>query len=193
MRAQRETIRNSRGDYELLRASTDGVITAAKAVPGQVVQAQDILFEIADPQGLLVEALAYDELDPAGPVQATASDSDGTSFLLSYLGTSRALRQHATVVHFSIPEPLSNLRIGQPVTVLVQGGRAKQGLIFPRDAMVKSNNGESVVWVHVAPERFEPRPVRIEPLDAKNIIVTAGLNASDRVVVRGADLINQIH
>lgn len=192
LRARRETIRNSRGDYELLRASTDGVITAAKAVPGQVVQAQDILFEIADPQGLWVEALAYDELDPAGPVQATASDSDGTSFLLSYLGTSRALRQHATVVHFSIPEPLSGLRIGQPVTVLVQGGRVKQGLIFPRDAVVKSNNGESVVWVHVAPERFEPRPVRIEPLDAKNIIVTAGLNASDRVVVRGADLINQI-
>jgi RND family efflux transporter MFP subunit len=191
LRARRETIRNSRGGYELLRASTDGVITAAKAVPGQVVQPQDVLFEIADPQGLWVEALAYDELDPTDPVQA-AADSDGSAFRLSYLGTSRALRQHATVVHFSIPEPPSGLRIGQPVTVLVQGGRAKQGLIFPRDAVVKSNNGESVVWVHVAPERFEPRPVRIEPLDAKNIIVAAGLNASDRVVVRGADLINQI-
>lgn len=192
LRARRETMRNSRGGYELLRASTDGVITAAKAVPGQVVQPQDVLFEIADPQGLWVEALAYDGLDPTGSVQATASDSDGTSFLLSYLGTSRALRQHASVVHFSIPEPPSGLRIGQPVTVLVQGGRAKQGLIFPRDAVVKSNNGESVVWVHVAPERFEPRPVRIEPLDAKNMIVAVGLNASDRVVVHGADLINQI-
>ncbi|OPH82882.1 efflux RND transporter periplasmic adaptor subunit [Nitrobacter vulgaris] len=192
LRARRETMRNSRGGFELLRALTDGIITAAKAVPGQVVQPQDVLFEIADPQGLWVEALAYDELDPAGPVQATASDSDGTSFLLSYLGTSRALRQHASVVHFSVPQPPLSLRIGQPVTVLVQGGRAKQGLIHPRDAVVQTNNGESVVWVHVAPERFEPKPVRIEPLDAKNIIVAAGLNASDRVVVRGADLINQI-
>lgn len=192
LRARRETVRNSRGGYEFLRASTDGVITAAKAVPGQVVQPQDVLFEIADPQGLWIEALAYDGLDPTSSVEATAADSDGTSFLLSYLGTSRTLKQHASVVHFSIPEPPSNLRIGQPVTVLVQGGAAKQGLIFPRDAVVKSSSGENIVWVHVAPERFEPRPVRIEPLDARKVIVAAGLNATDRVVVRGADLVNQI-
>lgn len=192
LRARRETVRNSRSGYELLRASTDGVITAAKAVPGQVIQPQDILFEIADPEHLWVEALAYDGLDSTSPIKATAADSDRSAFRLSYLGTSQVLRQHASVVHFSIPEPPSGLRIGQPIIVLVQGGTAKQGLIFPRDAVVKSNNGESVVWVHVAPERFEPRPVRIEPLDAKNIIVAAGLNASDRVVVRGADLINQI-
>lgn len=192
LRARRETVRNSRGDYELLRASTDGVITAAKAVPGQVVQPQVVLFEIADPQGLWVEALAYDGLDSTAPIQATAADSDGVSFPLSYLGTSRTLRQHASVVHFSIPEPPSGLRIGQPVTVLVQGGAAKQGLIFPRDAVVKSSNGENIVWMHVAPERFEPRPVRIEPLDASKVIVAAGLNAADRVVVRGADLVNQI-
>lgn len=191
LRARRDTVHNSRNGYELLRAATDGIITAAKAVPGQVVQPQDILFEIADPQGLWVEALAYDGIDLTTPIAATA-ESDGTALPLSYLGTSRTLRQHASVVHFSIPEPPSNLRIGQPVTVLVQGGAAKQGLIFSRDAVVKSNNGESVVWVHVAPERFEPRPVRIEPLDAKQVIVAAGLNASDRVVVRGADLINQI-
>lgn len=192
LRARRETMRNSRSDYELLRASTDGIITVAKAVPGQVVQPQDILFEIAYPQGLWVEALAYDGIDLAEPLRATAAGSDGTAFSLSYLGTSRTLRQHASVVHFAISEPPSDLRIGQPVTVLVQGGAAKEGLIFPRDAVVKSSNGESVVWVHVAPERFEPRPVRIEPLDARRVIVAAGLNASDRVVVRGADLINQI-
>jgi biotin carboxyl carrier protein len=192
LRARRESVRNSRSGYELLRASTDGVITAANAVPGQVVRPQDVLFEIADPQGLWIEALAYDGLDSTGPIKATAADLDGTSFSLSYLGTSRTLRQHASVVHFSIPEPSSDLRIGQPVTVLVQGGAAKQGLIFPREAVVKSSNGESVVWVHVAPERFEPRPVRIEPLDARKVIVAAGLNVSDRVVVRGADLINQI-
>lgn len=192
LRARRETVRNSRGGYELLRASTDGVITAAKAVPGQVVQPQDVLFEIADPQGLWVEALAYDDIDLGGPVKAAATGSEGTPFALSYLGASRTLRQHASVVHFSIPEPPSDLRIGQPITVLVQAGAAKEGLIFPRDAVVRSGNGENIVWLHVAPERFEPRSVRILPLDAKNVIVAAGLDASDRVVVRGADLVNQI-
>jgi multidrug efflux pump subunit AcrA (membrane-fusion protein) len=192
LRARRETVSNSRGGYELLRASTDGIITATKVVPGQVVQPQDVLFEIADPQGLWVEGLAYDGIDPNGPIEATAAGSDGATFALSYLGASRTLRQHASVMQFSIPKPPSDLRIGQPVTVLVQGGTAKEGLIVPRDAVVKNGNGENIVWLHVAPERFEPRPVRIEPLDAKRVIVASGLNASDRVVVRGADLINQI-
>jgi len=192
LRARRETVSNSRGGYELLRASTDGVITVAKAVPGQVIQPQDVLFEIADPQGLWVEALAYDGLDPSAAIKATAADSDGTSFPLSYLGTSRTLRQHASVMQFAIPKPPSDLRIGQPITVLVQGGTAKVGLILPRDAVVKNGNGENIVWLHVAPERFEPRPVRTEPLDAKRVIVASGLNDSDRVIVRGADLINQI-
>ncbi|MBN8966881.1 MAG: efflux RND transporter periplasmic adaptor subunit [Rhizobiales bacterium] len=192
LRARRETVRNSRGGYELLRASTDGIITATKVVPGQVVQPQDVLFEIADPQRLWVEALAYDGIDPNVPVEATAAGSDGTAFALSYLGASRTLRQHASVMQFSIPKPPTDLRIGQPITVLVQGGTAKEGLILPRDAVVKNGNGENIVWLHVTPERFEPRPVRIEPLDAKRVIVASGLNASDRVVVRGADLINQI-
>ena len=58
--------------------------------------------------------------------------------------------------------------------------------------MVRSGNGEAMVWRHVDPERFEPRPVRTEPLDATRLIVRAGVAEGDRVVVRGADLINQI-
>jgi biotin carboxyl carrier protein len=118
LRARRETLRNSRGGYEFLRAPTDGIITAAKAVPGQVVQPQDVLFEIADPQGLWVEALAYDGFDTTPPVQATAATSGGAPLTLSYLGASRTLRQHASVVHFSIPEPPTdlNIQIEQAVT-----------------------------------------------------------------------------
>ena len=48
------------------------------------------------------------------------------------------------------------------------------------------------MWVHVAPERFEPRPVRVLPVDATRVIVAGGLSGGERVVVRGTDLINQI-
>ena len=192
LRARRETVRNSRSDHELLRASTNGIITAAKVVPGQVIQPQDVLFQIADPKGLWVEALAYGDIDLSAPVEATAVGSNGQTIRLSYLGTSRALRQHASVVHFAIPEPPAGLNIGQPLTVMVQSGKPEEGLIFPRDSIVRSSNGENIVWLHVTSERFEPRPVRIQPLDATRVIVAAGLNDRERVVVRGADLINQI-
>ncbi len=150
LRARRETVRNSRAGFEVLRASTDGIITSAKVVPGQVIQPQDVLFQIADPKSLWVEALAYDDIDLNGPAGATAMTHNGQSIALSFLGTSRALRQHASVVHFAIPEPPAGLNIGQPLTVMVQSGAPVTGLIFPRDAIVRSSNGENIVWLHTA-------------------------------------------
>ncbi len=192
LRARRETTRTSRSGFEVLRASTDGIITAAKVVPGQVIQPQDILFQIADPKNLWVEALAYDDIGPNGPGEATAIGHVGPPIALSFLGASRTLRQHASVVHFAIAEPPPGLNIGQPLTVMIQRGTPVTGLIFPRDAVVRSNNGENIVWQHTAPERFEPKPVRIFPLDASRVVVAAGINERDRIVVRGTDLINQI-
>lgn len=192
LRSRRETVRNSRTGFEVLRASTDGIITSAKVVPGQVIQPQDVLFQIADPKSLWVEALAYDDIGLNGPGEATAIGYNGPPIALSFLGTSRALRQHASVVHFAIPEPSAGLNIGQPLTVMVQRGAPVTGLIFPRDAIVRSSNGENIVWQHTAPERFEPKPVRVLPVDATRVVVAAGINERERVVVRGTDLINQI-
>jgi RND family efflux transporter MFP subunit len=192
LRARRETVRNSRSDREVLLAPTDGVITAAKVTPGQVIQSQDVLLQIADPKGLWVEALSYTSVDLTAPVEATAVGAGGATMPLAYIGISRELRQHASVVHFAITDPPADLNIGQPVTVLVQAGEPSKGLVLPRDAIVRNANGESVVWLHAAPEKFDQRPVRTQPLDAGRVIVAAGLAERDLVVVRGADLINQI-
>ncbi|MGY3472278.1 efflux RND transporter periplasmic adaptor subunit [Bradyrhizobium ottawaense] len=192
LRARRETVRNSRTGFEELRASTDGVITSAKVVPGQVIQPQDVLFQIADPKSLWVEALAYDDLGLKEPEAATATAPNGQPIALSFVGTSRALRQHASVVQFAMSEPPTGLNIGQPLNVMVQSGAAATGLIFPRNAVVRSASGENIVWLHPEPERFEPRPVRVLPVDATRVIVAAGINPGERIVVRGTDLINQI-
>lgn len=192
LRARRETVRNSRTGFEELRASTDGVVTSAKVVPGQVIQPQDVLFQIADPKSLWVEALAYDDLGLKEPEAATAMVPNGEPMALSFVGTSRALRQHASVVQFAIPEPPTGLNIGQPLNVMVQSGAPVAGLIFPRNAIVRSGSGENIVWMHPEAERFQPRPVRVLPVDATRVIVAAGINEGERIVVRGTDLINQI-
>ena len=100
----------------------------AKVVPGQVVQAQDILFQIVDPQGLWVEALVYGEIDPTSLADATAVATGGQAMPLAFRGFSRALQQHASVVHFAVPDPPANLSIGQPVTVHGDERRADHGL-----------------------------------------------------------------
>ncbi|HEX5847222.1 MAG TPA: HlyD family efflux transporter periplasmic adaptor subunit [Rhodoplanes sp.] len=192
LRLRRETIRNTRNELELLRAPTDGVIVSAKAAPGQVVQPQDILFQIVDPNGFWVEALAYGDLDPQSLAEATAVTASGQTMSLSYQGFSRALQQHASIVQFAIPTPPANLSLGQPVTVMAKTGAPVAGLIVKRDAVVRGANGEAMVWLHAAPERFEARPVRTQPFDATRLVVAGGVTDGERVVVRGADLINQI-
>ena len=112
----------TRVEPEVLRAPIDGVISTAKAVAGQVVQAQDVLFQIVDPKGLWVEALVYNELDPAKIKDASAVASDGTPLTLTFQGFSRALQQQASVVQFAIVDPPPSISVGQPVTVVAKNG-----------------------------------------------------------------------
>ena len=82
MRKRREIVRQNRAEPEVLRAPVDGVIASARVVAGQVVQAQDALFQIVDPKGLWVEALVYAEVDPARIAGASALAVDGTPLTL---------------------------------------------------------------------------------------------------------------
>lgn len=192
LRRRRDIVRQIRVEPEILRAPIDGVIAAARVVAGQVVQAQDVLFQIVDPKGLWVEALVYGEADPAKLTAATAKTADGTALTLVFQGFSRALQQQATVVQFAVENPPENLAVGQPVTVVARNGDPGAGVILARDAVVRANNGEQIVWCHTGPERFEARPVRVESFDAARVLVRAGIGEGERVVTRGAELINQI-
>jgi cobalt-zinc-cadmium efflux system membrane fusion protein len=192
LRLRREAIRNTRTEPELLRAPTDGVIALAKVVPGQVVQPQDMLFQVVDPKAFWVEALVYGTVDATSLADATAVATGGQTMPLAFQGFSRALQHHASLVHFAVSEPPPDLSIGQPVTVVAKSGAPVTGIVVPREAVVRSGNGEAIVWLHVEPERFEARPVRTQPFDATRVVVAAGVTEGERVVTRGADLINQI-
>jgi len=192
LRRRLDAIRETRTEPEVLRAPTNGLIAAAKVVPGQVVHAQDIMFQIVDPDGLWVEALVYGAVDPASLGDATTLGSDGQPIHLLYQGFSRTLQQQAALVHFAIPNPPAQLNVGQPVTVLAHTGTATSEIVLPREAVVRSGSGETIVWLHDEFEDFDPKPVRTRPLDATRVIVAAGVNEGERIVIRGAQLVNQI-
>jgi RND family efflux transporter MFP subunit len=192
LQRRREVVRETRLAPEVLRAPIDGVVALSRVVAGQVVQAQDVLFQIVDPSSLWIEAFDYGDNDPATLEHATAIGVGNVAMNLSFQGWSRTLQQQATVLNFAISDPPPSLRIGQPVTVTAQRGETTSGLIIDRDALVRGGNGETVAWRHVEPEYFEPRPVRTEPFDATHVLVAAGIGDGERIVVRGAELINQI-
>jgi membrane fusion protein, heavy metal efflux system len=192
LRRRREVVSNARVAPEVLRAPIDGVVGLSRVVAGQVVQAQDVLFQIVDPGSLWIEAYDYGDNDPATLKNASAMGAGNAAMKLTLQGWSRTLQQQATVLNFAISDPASSLRIGQPVTVTAQRGESVTGVIIDRDAVVRGGNGETIVLRHGEPEYFEARTVRTEPFDATHVIVAAGLADGDRIVVRSAELINQV-
>lgn len=177
---------------ETLTAPIDGVISASHVVAGQVVQGQDVLFQIVDPQGLWVEALVFDQLDPGAIAEATAVAPDASIMKLTYMGRGRTLQQQSVQLQFAISNPPPSVALGMPVTVIAKKAQTLRGMLLPRDAVVKGAGGETIVWQHVDPERFIARLVRLEPFDGEQVLITAGLTPKDRIVVHGAELLAQV-
>jgi membrane fusion protein, heavy metal efflux system len=191
---QRErAIGASIGSREALVAPVSGVVASANALNGQVVDAKDLLFDIVDPQRLLVEAMTTDA-GLAGRIDAaTLAGVQGVS--LRVVGASRTLRDGRLPIVFRAQADsarTATLAIGQPVTVIAQTRDRVQGVVLPAEAVVRNAANEPVVYIKVGAERYLPQPVKLQPLDAQTVIATQGLAADNRVVVQGASLLNQV-
>ncbi|MDP1534144.1 MAG: hypothetical protein Q8L92_11265 [Rubrivivax sp.] len=84
------------------------------------------------------------------------------------------------------------LAVGQPVTVIVATRSRVKGYAVPQSALTQNTANETVVWVHESAERFKPRKVQVQVLDATRSVVTSGLSAGERVVTQGATLLSQV-
>lgn len=192
LREQKRVLEPKAAERLELKAPVSGIISVANVRAGQVVGARDTLFEIVDPKRLWIEAIGMMGADDGVVSAATAIDGQGHSIPLTYIGRAPTLRQQSLPLLFRVEDPHASLTIGATVKVLVQKGAPVEGIIVPDGAVVRAANGLSQVWIKSAPERFEPRPVRTTMLDGGRVLVTAGLAKGDRVVVQGAELINQI-
>jgi len=173
-----------------LIAPVSGVIADGTPVHGQIAQSNAIVFHIVRPGKLWIEALSFDAL--AGTGTASGKTSNGQSLKLSFRGAGLADRSQSVPVHYSIENAGANLRAGQFVTVFTETGEERSGIAVPRSAVVRAANGQDFVFEHTSAERFQPRPVRTEPLDADRVLIAAGLEAGKRLVVLGAELLDHV-
>lgn len=191
LRDRRAALDRVRREPEALVAPVPGRIAAANAIAGQIVETNAIVFHVVDPDRLWIEALSFAPL-PATLRRASARDAEGRALTLRHAGTGLVDRNQAIVVHLSIVDGPPGLRPGQLLSVMVETEHQRVGVIVPRTSVLRGANGQLLVYEHVAAERFEPREVRVEPLDAERMLVAAGLDRGRRVVTQGAELLNQI-
>ncbi|OYU20225.1 MAG: RND transporter [Rhodobacteraceae bacterium PARR1] len=188
--AQRDALVSLTDVSENLIAPVDGVIAAGQAIAGQIASPGVTVYEIVDPGRFWVEALSY--RSEALGLEAVAVFADGSTIDLAYQGTGLADQGQAVPVRFSVVGDAAGLRAGQLLRVIATTPAEHEGIVVPRDAVLRGANGQLVVYVKTNAERFVQREVRVEPLDGDTVLVVAGLEVGLRVVAEGAELLNQI-
>lgn len=192
LKERRQAIRPILSQHEVLKSPVDGVIAAVNGVPGQVVDAKELIFEIVDPQRLWVRAVAYDSAVVQEMVQAIAIDRRGRTLHLEFVGRGPALLQQAVSLLFRVKSPDGSNMVGEPVEVVLRTRRRVEGVVVPDRAVVPGDNNAPQVWEHRAPEVFVAHDVRTAPLDGDTVLILSGLKAGTKIVHQGAALVSQI-
>lgn len=190
LRRERAQIAGTALGRELVVAPVDGVVTDVHLVPGEVVTPDRVLVEIIDPSRLRVEAVVHDVGVAAHITGASAATKllPDHSFTLAPLGVSPRLDPIDQGVHalFAVaPEQAPLLRVGLPVDVHLATGATRLRTAVPRDAIAESG-GRQVVFVRVAPEAFEARPIIVHRIVGP-LAEVHGVATGERIVTQGIE------
>lgn len=192
LRQRRAAVGGGLSGREPLRAPVAGVISVASLSAGQVVEARQTLVEIINPAAWWAEALTFDPALASQISAAVAQTLEGRALPLRFLGMGFQRRSQGLPMQFQVTGEGQGLSAGQPVRILVQTREQLPGVALPRDAITRTDGGESQVWVQTAAERFAARPVRVQAVDGATVVALAGLQPGERVVTVGASLLAQV-
>ena len=175
--------------YRLI-APTDGVVLSRRVEEGQQVTLQDTLMTLADPEDILVEA-EVDELYArrigeglSARLRAIGQSDIGdgeVSFAAPRLDPDSGGRR----IEVSFLEP-AELPIGLTVEVNLIVAQYPEALSLPRSALVR----RGAAWHVLVAEkgRAVVRPVEIIDWPSERVMLTAGLQSGEQVILDPANL-----
>lgn len=175
-----------------LRANADGVISAVRAVADGPVMLGDAIFEIVDPTALWVEGAAFDPAIANDIVDAGAVTTNGESLSLEFIGGGLTLSNQAIPLRFQIVDGPERLTVGTPVTVVVRSRQVISGVPIPSASVVRTPDGQQMVWQKIGAERFVARIVETKRLAGDVTVVTSGLGDGERIVTDAAAILSQV-
>lgn len=173
-----------------IRSEVAGTVLTRNAEPGDLVQPNKVLFNIArsgdtevlvplDEKNLEVlatgqEAVCIADSYPARPFPAT----------VSFIAPSVDPQRGTIDVRLAVkPEP-DFLRQDMTVSVNIETGRRDQAIVVPNDALTSIQGKQARVWL-VVDGRVVRRPVQLGLRGLAHTEVTSGLKAGDWVLTNG--------
>jgi cobalt-zinc-cadmium efflux system membrane fusion protein len=174
------------GSFQLL-AAQPGTIMRDHFVIGELIEPGRVLFEISDESTLWVEA----KLTPVQALQVTTGSTatvavGGETFRGRVTQVHHALDEDTRTlgVRIEVPNPDDRLHPGLFVDVRIAGSDTGPSLAVPTEAVLRSPDGDWMVFVEH--EAGEYKPVEVEVLrTAAGRTVIDGVEPGTRVVTQG--------
>lgn len=178
----------------VLRAASPGILTARTVEVGQVVQATDPIYTLAQDgprdavvfvqESAVVEAIGGSKAD----VALVADSRVRASGAVREIAPATEVSTGTVRIKIGVDHVPPEMRIGSSVTVTLSEP-AKRRMFLPPSALA-SAAGVAAVWV-VDPQsaKVALRPIRIEAFESAAIVVGDGLAPGEVVVVTGTQFL----
>jgi RND family efflux transporter MFP subunit len=193
-KAQLGTSKDALG-YTALRAEAAGVITARNLEAGQVVQAAQPMFSLAqdgerDAVFDVYESIFFGDLDGSRVSLALVSDAGVTaSGYVREVSPAIDAKSSTIRVKVAIRDPLATMTLGSAVAGTVKA-KAQQQIALPWSALMAAGSKPAVWTVDPATKTVALKPVTVGGYEAREVLIKAGLELGDRVVIDGGKLLS---
>lgn len=186
-------LREESPSMAVVKAPIGGTVLSLAAAPGAMVEPNGVpLVELGDPSALwaVAEVLERDLhlIAPGAEASLTvAGAQDAIPGHVARIGAIVDRRLRRAPVYIELAERPETLRAGMFVRVAV--ARTLDGHVLPPSAVLIKDR-RHLVYVHTGERRYEPREVRVHQTADGGLYVLEGLATGDRVLTRGALLLD---
>jgi multidrug efflux pump subunit AcrA (membrane-fusion protein) len=175
------------GTFQLV-ATRAGTVIQDAFIEGEFVEPGRALFEISDETRVWVEASLMPEealgIEKGSPARVRLGGEWLTGVVIqSHHAVNEITRTLA--VRIEVPNPDERLHPGLFVETRIEAGSPVDALALPREAVLRSPDGDWMIIVEDEPDHYRPVEVEVSRT-VQGLAVIEGVPAGTRVVTKGA-------
>ncbi len=175
----------------IIRSPFSGVVTKVNASPGEVVNAESELFQVADVSQVWVQAEVYEkdlnriQLGQVASITVDTYPDEMFFGKVAYIGDILDPQTRTVKVRCEVGNPLRKLKLDMFATVKLPTKLNREALAVPSEA-VQQIEGKNLVFIQKEATKFEPRTVTAGDSVQGMTEILGGLEKGESIVVRGA-------
>jgi len=175
------------GRFNLL-ATQSGTITHDKFVEGEIINPGGVLFEITNESTMWVEARLTPNVSNKIEVDSNATiNVDGKNYPAKVTQIHHQLDEstRTIAVRLEVKNQNDDLHPGLFVQANIQTGGSQSALALPKNSVLRSADGDWVIFVEEEPGHFKRQEIEIKG-HSGNMAIVDGVAPGTRVVIKGA-------